>query len=80
MENKKSYRVIVWDCKKGEVAQDFMSDSVICGYDKEKDGKSGFGAVFATNGSKREKISDLKYMRKACKSLIKIIRREKESG
>jgi hypothetical protein len=79
MENRENFRVIVWDCKKGEVAQDFMSNSVICGYDAEKDGRKNFTLFFATNESIRGKIASLKYMRKACKSLIKIIRREKKS-
>lgn len=75
----KSLRVLVWDCEKGCLAQDFMTDSFICGYDAEKDGRKIFKTFFANKNGKRAKIADLKYMRLSCKRLIKYIRREKES-
>lgn len=81
MENKKKLRVIVWDCEKGEVVQDFMTNSIICGYDAEEDGHRFFKTFFGGKDyGKRAKIADLKYMRKSCKKIISFIRKETEEN
>lgn len=84
MEKGKKLRVIVWDCEKGKVANDFMTNALVCGYDEEMEGQEQgrhrFSIVYLSSYDKGTKIRILKYMMEGCRNLIKKIRREKESG